>query len=328
MPIKNHALLGLFIAVGSGLFILAVLTVGSRQKVFSSTMQAKMIFDDAEGLQAGNNVWLSGIKVGTVKKLALTGNNQVEVTLTIGREEFAHLYRDTRGKIGSDGLIGNRIIVLYGGTPAAGKLAENGILASVRTISTADMLATLQENNRNLLAITGQLRVVAAKINEGKGAIGLLLNDAGTASRLRRTVAGLQTAAQTTVRLSGRLDTFTARLNNQTGLAYQVVNDTTVFHQLHAMMTELRAASATISVAAGNIREASESLDRPSTPAGVILKDTAVASDLKITAAHLRSSSEKLDEDLEAMQHNFLLKGYFKKKAKTAQKDSARKAGQ
>jgi phospholipid/cholesterol/gamma-HCH transport system substrate-binding protein len=328
MQIKNHALLGLFIAVGLGLFILAVLTVGSRQKVFSSTVQARMFFDDAEGLQAGNNVWLSGVKVGTVKKLGLTGDNRVEVTLNIGREEFAHLYNDTHGKIGSDGLIGNRIIVLYGGTPAAGKLSGNGILTSEKTVSTGDMLATLQENNKNLLAITSQLRIVAGKINEGKGTIGLLLNDAGTAVRLRRTVAGLQTAATTTVRLTGLLDTFAGRLNNQAGLAWQAVNDTMVFHQLRAMMTELRTASTTVAIAAGNIREATEGLSRANTPAGVVLNDTSVASDLKITADHLRSSSQKLDEDLEAMQHNFLLKGYFKKKAKSAQKDSARTAGQ
>ncbi|HVS96884.1 MAG TPA: MlaD family protein [Puia sp.] len=334
MQIKNHALLGGFIAVGAGLFVLAVLTVGSRQQLFSRTQLARVVFDDASGLQAGNNVWLSGVKVGTVKKIGLTSDNRVEVTLSIGRHEFAHLYTDTRGKIGSDGLIGNRIVVLYGGTPDAGRLPDGGTLAGTKTVNTDDMLATLQENNKNLLSITGQFKVIAGKINEGKGTIGLLLNDPATAGRLRRTVAGLQTAAQTTDKLTARLDSFAGQLNNRTGLAYEVANDTTVFQQVRDMVTQLRTASATIALTAANIRQASDGLGQRNTPAGVLLKDETVASDLKITSAHLRTSSEKLDEDLEALQHNFLLRGFFRKKAKAAQKapprqkDSARIAGQ
>jgi phospholipid/cholesterol/gamma-HCH transport system substrate-binding protein len=46
-----------------------------------------------------------------------------------------------------------------------------------------------------------------------------------------------------------------------------------------------------------------------------LLQDTKVANQLRAIITNLESSSRKLDEDLEALQHNFLLRGFFKKKA-------------
>lgn len=326
--IRNQVLLGTFVIIGAGLFILAVLTVGSRQRTFDRTQRVRILFDDAEGLQAGDNVWLSGVKVGTVKSVSLTIDNQVEVQLNIGRKDFSHLYRDASGKIGSDGLIGNRIIILHGGRPDSGRVIAGGTITSEKTVRTEDMLATLQENNRNLLAITGELKVIAGKINNGQGTIGLLLNDAGMAGKLRQAVAGLQTASDRTALLTERLNVFAGELNSN-GLAHQLVTDTVVFRRLQETMDALKAAGDQIAAAAGNIREtagnirdASGGLKSPGTPAGMLLHDSAVAADLRATAGHLRTSSQKLDEDLLALQHNFLLRGFFRKKEKAA-RDSA-----
>jgi phospholipid/cholesterol/gamma-HCH transport system substrate-binding protein len=48
----------------------------------------------------------------------------------------------------------------------------------------------------------------------------------------------------------------------------------------------------------------------------MLLNDEQSANNIKITLQNLQSASKKLDEDLEAVQHNFLLRGFFKKKAK------------
>lgn len=319
-----HALLGLFVVIGVGLLVLAVFTVGSRQQAFTRTVFVHVVFDDAEGLQSGNNVWLSGVKVGTVRGLLLKEDNRVEVELSIGRTEFSHLYKDAGAKIGSDGLIGNRIVVLNGGSPAAGRLSENDLIHGERTLSTENMLATLQENNKNLLSITSQVKVIASKINEGKGTIGRLLNDKGMAEGLRRSVTGLQKAADNTRQLTERLNAFAGQLDTGEGLVHQLTTDTTLFRQLRETIAALRAASSDIGAAAGNVRLGSHSLTDPQTPAGVLLTNDTVAADLRATASHLRSSSEKLDDDLLALQHNFLLRGFFRKREK-AQKDSANK---
>jgi phospholipid/cholesterol/gamma-HCH transport system substrate-binding protein len=314
--IQIHALLGLFVVIGVGLFVLAVFTVGSRQQTFSRTVLVRIVFDDAEGLQKGNNVWLSGVKVGTVKRLALRDDNRVEVQLIIGRSEFSHLYQDAGAKIGSDGLIGNRIVVLNGGSPAAGRFTEKDIIRGERTLRTEDMLATLQENNKNLLTITSQVKVIVARINEGKGTIGMLLNDRGMAGRLRQSVAGLQKATENTAQLTERLNALAGQLDTGRGLVHQLASDTVLSRQLQETIAALRAASSDIGMAAGNVRSGSRSFNDPRTPAGVLLTDDTVADDLRKTASHLRTSSEKLDDDLLALQHNFLLRGFFRKRAK------------
>jgi phospholipid/cholesterol/gamma-HCH transport system substrate-binding protein len=315
---KRPVILGIFVVLGLFLIVLAVFTVGSQRKIFSRTLQVRVDFDDVEGLQAGNNVWLSGVKVGTVKKWAFIANNRVEVWLDIDRTARSHIYKNARAKISSDGLIGNRIVVLFGGTDSAGPVVPGDVLESVRTLNTEDMLATLQENNKNLLEITGRFKEIGKKIDDGNGTIGVLLNDAALAADWRRARAQLQAASRNGELATANIRQFSTGLNRQGGLANELLNDTTVFRQLQQTVNELAEASGKASAFVGTMQRAAGQLNRDDNPAGMLLQDQAAASDLRVAISHLRSSSERLDEDLEALQHNFLLRGFFKKKAKAA----------
>lgn len=53
--------------------------------------------------------------------------------------------------------------------------------------------------------------------------------------------------------------------------------------------------------------------------AGVVFNDKEVADNLRIAVENLRAGTKKFDEDMEALQHNFLFRGFFRKKAKRAQ---------
>ncbi len=317
---KRSVILGVFLFLGLILFILGVFTIGSQRKIFSRTIRVRVIFSDIQGLQAGNNVWLSGMKIGTVKSISFCGDDQVEAILDIDRGDRVYIRKDAKARIGSDGLIGNRIVIIYGGTKEAGAISENAPLQGEKTINTEDMMTMLQENNRNLLAITGQFKEISRKINEGKGTIGVLLNDPAMGSNLRSALANIQTASRNSERLTahfGALATdLRSGLNKPGGLVNELLNDTVVFQHLKETSLQLRHTATIASGFAEDLKQAGDRLNITNNPAGMLLQDEGVAADLKAAISHLRSSSEKLDEDLEALQHNFLFRGFFKKKAR------------
>lgn len=316
MQINRAIIVGLFIFIGIGIFIAVILTLGDQRKTFVKTFTLKSVFDDVGGLQKGNNIWYSGVKVGTVKKIDFNPNSQVEVTMSIETKMKALIRKDAKAKIGSDGLIGNKIVVIYGGTTAFETVANDDSLIGVSSIKSDDMLAMLQENNKNLLAITGNFKLMSQKIMDGEGTIGSLINDPSLANNLRATVANFKAASVKTGEVIKGLDNFAVKLNAPGGFANQLVTDTTIIRNMRATATQLHQAANNASQFTNDIQKITKDLDKSNSAIGILLHDETVASDLKATIKNLNTSSQKLDQDLEAVQHNFLLRGFFRKKAK------------
>ncbi len=67
---------------------------------------------------------------------------------------------------------------------------------------------------------------------------------------------------------------------------------------------------------ANDIKNATARLNKKNNAVGDLLNDEELAVRLKSTITNLDSASKNLNEDLIAMQHNFLLRGYFRKKKK------------
>ncbi|MDX5347249.1 MAG: MlaD family protein, partial [Hymenobacteraceae bacterium] len=109
-------MVGIFIALGILIFVVGVLTLGGQQKRFVSSVQVYSFFDEVEGLRSGNNVWFSGVKVGTVKQIQLQQNGKVKVMMNIEEASQPYIRQNSKVRIGSESLIGNRIIEIFDGT--------------------------------------------------------------------------------------------------------------------------------------------------------------------------------------------------------------------
>jgi phospholipid/cholesterol/gamma-HCH transport system substrate-binding protein len=313
-------IVGIFIFLGVAIFILAVLTLGGQHKTFEKSIIVKAMFDDVNGLQKGNNVWFSGVKVGTIKNVVLAGNERVEVDINITQKLHQFIPKDSNAKVGSDGLIGNKIIVIYGGTAQAPKI-ENGDVLTVEKLKTMDeMINTFGKTNDNLLQISNDFKVVSKRVADGNGTIGKLLTDETLINELNATTTTLRKVTQNIEALTGNAARYTAKLNTKGSLADDLVSDTVIFSTLRATIAQLQKVSVTSDSVINNLKTASNnfsnSLSNRNTPVGVLLNDEQAASNLKITLKNLQSGTKKLDEDLEAVQHNFLFRGFFKKKAK------------
>jgi phospholipid/cholesterol/gamma-HCH transport system substrate-binding protein len=313
---KKQIAVGVFIALGIVILVAGVLSIGDQRKAFVKTFSVRAVFDDVQGLQPGNNIWLSGMKIGSVKKVEFYGSAQVEIIMNIDHKAQQHIRRDAKVRISTDGLVGNKIVVIYGGTPGAPMVAANDVLQTEHQVGTQEMMATLQANNLNILEITGNLKTISEKLRSGQGTLGSLINDPSLGNSLKASVANLQVASANSERVVGNLQAFTAGLQRKGALANDLVTDTTIFRSLRGSMDRLNDAATAAAAFGEKIKLIGDSLDRPNTPVGVILHDEEMAADMQRTIKNLRLSSKELADDLEAVQHNWLLRGFFKKKDK------------
>ena len=323
---RKAIIVGIFLALGLAIFIIGVLTLGGSQKSFSKNIKISAIFEDVAGLKKGNNIWFSGVKVGTISNLKFIGVSKVDVSMNIDENYREFIHRNAGAKIGSDGLIGNKIIVIDGGSPQAPIVQDGDVLQTEKMLSTDDILATFQKNNQNLLAVTADFKSLSHQILQGKGTVGALLADDKMALQLRNSMYNLQVTTQNAVKMTAALNTFGAKMNSKGGLADKVLTDTVTFNQLKAAVTKLQAAANNASTLTENLNNASKKLSTTDNAIGVLLNDPKGAVQVQTTLNYLQQSSVKLNDDLEAAQHNFFLKGFFKDKAKKAKADSIKKA--
>ncbi|MEO6037456.1 MAG: MlaD family protein [Saprospiraceae bacterium] len=322
-PKKRAVTVGLFIFLGLLFLAAGILAVGNLHSTFSKKIQVTAVFDDVNGLQNGNNVWFSGVKVGTVSKMSFYGQSQVQVVIKINEKSQQYIRKDAKVKISTDGLIGNKILVIYGGSVQSPPVDDGDALGIEKMVSTEEMMSTLQENNRNLLAITTDFKAISKKIMDGEGTVGKLLKDESLYNSLDVTLGSLQRSSAHAEKLTAAISDYGAKLNQPGSLANDLVTDTIVFKNVQASVRQLKQlttsaaeATANLKTASSNLSQASASLDDRNSPLGILLYDQQSATHLKATLRNLEGGSQKLDEDLRAVQDNFLLRRYFKKKNK------------
>ncbi|MFC5285346.1 MlaD family protein [Pedobacter alpinus] len=313
---KKAITVGIFLFIGLVIFLLGVFTLGGQKKTFVKSFTLKVVFDDIQGLKVGNNVWFSGVKVGTIKKIQFYGTSQVQVILSIEEEAHKYIHTDSKASIGSDGLIGNKIVVIDGGSPKFPFVEDGDVIAVNTTLSTDDIMKTLQVNNKNLVDITTDFKILARNMVEGKGTVGTLLTDQQLADDFKAIVKNLETTTASANRMAKELNAFSNKLNTKGGLADDLLTDTAVFAKLKSSVAELQKTAASAAVMTENLNKASGKLNQSDNAAGLLLNDAATANQVRGIMKNLETSSKKLDENMEALQSNFLLRGFFKKKAK------------
>lgn len=169
--------LGLFVSISALLFIVGIYFIGQRQQLFSNTFHIIGIFKDISGLQVGNNVRFSGINVGIVEDIQQITDSTVKVDMVVVEHTRKFIKKNAKAIIGSDGLMGNKIVLILPGTENAESLKNNDIIQTERTVSMDDILIKLKVTSDNAATISDDLSIVMENIRKGNGTIGKLLMD-------------------------------------------------------------------------------------------------------------------------------------------------------
>jgi phospholipid/cholesterol/gamma-HCH transport system substrate-binding protein len=317
-PNRRAVFVGLFVFVGLIFLVSGILVVGNLRETFTKKISIVAFFDDVNGLQAGNNIWFSGVKVGTVKDIHFHSRSAVEVTMRVDVKTQEYIRQDAKVKISTDGLIGNKILVIFGGSEKFQQIQEGDTLEVEKAFSQEDMLKILQESNKNLLSITTDFKAISKKAASGEGTVGKLLNDNTLYDNANNAIRSIQLMSSKGEQMLNNLNTYSAQLNKEGTLANDLVTDTIVFNSIREFSQRLKQIADTTAHLVTELKTISSDT---TTSIGVLLHDKETGARLKETLKNLESSSKKLDEDLEAAQYSWPLKKGIKKMEK-AKSDS------
>ncbi|MCX6320530.1 MAG: MlaD family protein [Bacteroidia bacterium] len=159
--------LGLFVAGGLTLFILAIFIIGKQKNLFNPVFKLTSTFYNVSGLQVGNNIRFSGINVGTVDNISIINDSTVRVDMMIKKDVKQFIKSDCEVAIGSEGLIGDRLLIITQGSSDASLAEEGQQLASSEPVETDAIMASLKVTADNAAVISDQLAEIMIKLNSG-----------------------------------------------------------------------------------------------------------------------------------------------------------------
>ncbi|GIZ07665.1 MlaD family protein [Flavobacterium sp. UMI-01] len=227
---KYKIKLGVFITLGIAILFVLIFFIGTNQNLFSSKFRINTTFHNVSGLQIGGQVRFLGIAVGTIENIVIVNDSTVKVVAVLDEEVKKFIKNDSKASITSEGVIGDKILMISQGTTK--EVKDGARIASVEPIEFSSILSSVEVTAKNAEVITDELAILLMSINDSQGILGKLL------------------------------------------------------------------------------------------------KDDEMAKDMEKTMENLRKGSKGLEQNMEAAKHNFLLRGYFKKKereAEKAKKEAAKK---
>ncbi|WP_158800000.1 MlaD family protein [Pedobacter sp. L105] len=199
--------IGLFSLLGLAALFMVVYFIGSQKGAFNATYSVHGTFSNVNGLVEGNNVRFAGINVGVVKSIEIVSDSAVLVTLKLNSKVKKFIKKDSRIAIGSDGLMGDKLVTIGPGGIKSHEQAEDGTaLATVNPVDGDKIMTKMSKVSDNAERITNSLAQMFDKVNKGKGTLGRLLNSDQLADNLQNTIKSANKAVGSVHKTSATLN--------------------------------------------------------------------------------------------------------------------------
>ncbi|SHM18094.1 MlaD family protein [Flavobacterium xanthum] len=210
--------LGMFVVIGLVLFVGTIYFVGKQKNLFGSTFELYSKFNSVNGLEVGNNVRLSGINIGTVEEIEFLTDTSVVITLVIKDEVRKYIKKDAIASISSDGLMGDKVLIISSGKKSNIIVENNDNIASKQAIEMDDLMVSVKKSVDNAGVITAELAQFSSSMNNGNGALSRLVSDEQFGNSIKNMVSNLENS-------STEFKRFTVNMNNGKGALSKLVSD-------------------------------------------------------------------------------------------------------
>lgn len=260
--------IGIFTITGILLFLIGIFLIGSKKNMFGDTFMIYGTFKSVGGLEVGNNIRFAGINVGTVDDIRIVSDTTIRVNMLMKEEVRPFLKADALASIGSDGLMGDKLITIASGSANEVRLLSKG--SRIRTINPVDFDRVITKFTNvadNAEVITRELAGMAVQIRMGNGTISKLLYTDDLSKSLEAT-------AENAKAITGSLAGIAAHIQSGRGSIGSLIYTDSLANALESAGIKADAAMTTI-----------------------------------------QEGAYGFSENMKALQGNYFLRGYFKRKA-------------
>ena len=343
----NKGKLGMFVVVGILLFIVTVYVIGINRNLFGSNFIINSQFKNVSGLKVGSNVRLSGITIGSVSKIEFITDSLVLVRLLIKDEVQQYIKMDALASIGSDGLVGDKVLIIEPGSNSKSVVKDNGIIASNSTIEIDEVLKSVKKSAENAEIITNQLADFSFKMNDKNGFLSKLMTDKKFAVSMGKTIENLKIS-------TNEIAKFSPKINDPGGLINKLFVDKNFSTKIDKTITNLQKSSADFAVFTSKINTENSTLTKLITDPNFAKSISNTFKNLEISTTDFVKFTSKINNDSNvlsklidnkrlgnsvdstitkigigadgiieienAAKSNFLLRGYFNRKKRNEEK--------
>ncbi|MFV8355883.1 MlaD family protein [Flavobacterium sp. XS1P32] len=225
--------LGMFVIIGLVLFVTTIYFVGKQKNLFGSTFELTAKFNSVNGLDVGNNVRFSGINIGTVEEIEFLTDTSVVIKLVIKEEVRKYIKKDAIASISSDGLMGDKVLIISSGKNSNVIVEDNDNIASKQAIEMDDLMVSVKKSVDNAGVITAELAQFSSSMNNGNGALSRLVSDEEFGNSIKKMVTNLENS-------SNEFSKFTVKMNNGKGALSKLVSDEKMGLMIDSTMTNVK----------------------------------------------------------------------------------------
>jgi len=297
--------LGILVAVGIGLFTIAIYFIGTKQNLFSSTVTVKAYFNNVSGLIEGNKVRYSGITIGSVSDITIVSDSAILVKMTVDKKAVKFIRKDSKVAIGSDGLMGSKIIDINPGTSSAGTISDQNFLQTEDPVDLQDVLEEAKMVISDGRALTQNLIKITDKINNGDGDIARLINEQYITKRLEEVGDSL-------LQVVGKAYSIAGKIDNGQGDLGRLLNDSTISTGLITTLENIKTITAKTDSISNQILMFSQELNTGNGIIQRLVHDTVMAENVDTAIVKISKSVDDVVQAAETIESSWIFNLFSK----------------
>jgi phospholipid/cholesterol/gamma-HCH transport system substrate-binding protein len=296
---------GAFVVIGLVLFTVSLFMIGERRMLFERRFTVYTEFSRLGDLETGAPVRVAGASAGEVTDIGLprTPSEKFRVKMEVREALHPIIRTDSLAVPQTEGLVGGVFVNIGSGTDQAPRVADGGTIPGRDPFQISDMLQqasdTLMLVGETVTAIRGDAETAVKEV-------------AGTAedahALLDKIGPDLQAIAKNGGVISNDTRELVAKINDGQGTIGKLMTDDSLYRKFHDVADQAQTVMANLHQVSDEARRAVVDFRSKDGPAQGLLAD------MRSTIGQTREATADLADNMEAMKHNFLLRGFFNKR--------------